>query len=70
VISDGHSYSDYWNRSDGCRGTALDHMFLSSNYRAVAARGPCETIGCDPGDRCPAFHREVSDHCPVAATAY
>jgi len=60
--------TSYWDRSDGCRGTALDHVFASSNIRDVAARGPCETIGCDPGPRCPAFHRDVSDHCPVAAT--
>jgi endonuclease/exonuclease/phosphatase family metal-dependent hydrolase len=57
--------TSYWNRSDGCRGAALDHVFRRERPRSVDARGPCESIGCSPGDRCPAFHREVSDHCPV-----
>lgn len=57
--------TSYWNRRDGCPGSALDHVITSVAPRAIAARGPCETIGCDPGDRCPAFHAEVSDHCPV-----
>jgi endonuclease/exonuclease/phosphatase family metal-dependent hydrolase len=59
--------TSYWNRNDGCRGTPLDHVLTRRVPEDIAARGPCETIGCDPGDRCPAFHREVSDHCPVTA---
>lgn len=58
----------YWNRRDGCRGSALDHILSREEPREIAARGPCETIGCHPGDRCPVFHREVSDHCPVSAS--
>lgn len=57
----------YWNRRDGCRGSALDHVLSREAPDEILARGPCETIGCDPGERCPAFHREVSDHCPVTA---
>lgn len=57
----------YWNRRDGCLGSALDHVLARERPASIAARGPCETIGCTPGDRCPAFHREVSDHCPVDA---
>lgn len=50
----------------GCRGTALDHV-LTRRPAQVTARGPCETDGCTPGDRCPLFTREISDHCPVTA---
>jgi endonuclease/exonuclease/phosphatase family metal-dependent hydrolase len=59
--------TSYWNRRDGCRGTALDHVFSVRAPRDIAARGPCEEIGCSPEDgRCPIFHRDVSDHCPVS----
>jgi endonuclease/exonuclease/phosphatase family metal-dependent hydrolase len=57
--------TSYWNRRDGCRGVALDHVLTREPVSSIDARGPCEEIGCDPGDRCPAFHRDVSDHCPV-----
>ena len=57
--------TSYWNRNDGCRGTPLDHVITSTEPRSIAARGPCETVGCNPGDRCPVFHTDVSDHCPV-----
>jgi endonuclease/exonuclease/phosphatase family metal-dependent hydrolase len=57
--------TSYWDRNDGCRGAALDHVFTRAPTSRVGARGPCEDIGCSPGDRCPMFHREVSDHCPV-----
>lgn len=60
--------TSYWDRSDGCLGSALDHILSREEPTDIAARGPCETIGCDPGDRCPVFHREVSDHCPVSAS--
>jgi endonuclease/exonuclease/phosphatase family metal-dependent hydrolase len=59
--------TSYWNRRDGCRGVALDHVLTVRRPDDVSARGPCESVGCDPGDRCPTFHREVSDHCPVTA---
>lgn len=57
--------TSYWDRTDGCRGSALDHAFTRDDPRDISARGPCESIGCQPGQRCPLFHREVSDHCPV-----
>jgi endonuclease/exonuclease/phosphatase family metal-dependent hydrolase len=57
--------TSYWDRDDGCRGSALDHVFTRRVPREIAARGPCEEIGCAPRDECPTFHREVSDHCPV-----
>jgi endonuclease/exonuclease/phosphatase family metal-dependent hydrolase len=63
--SRGLECTSYWNRNDGCLGTPLDHVITSTEPSSIAARGPCESVGCDPGDRCPAFHREVSDHCPV-----
>ena len=58
--------TSYWNRRDGCMGTALDHVLTASPAEDVTARGPCESIGCNPGRRCPTFHEEVSDHCPVS----
>ncbi|MBZ0116598.1 MAG: endonuclease/exonuclease/phosphatase family protein, partial [Sandaracinaceae bacterium] len=58
--------TSYWNRNDGCLGVALDHVFTAATPRDVSARGPCEREGCAMRDRCPAFHREVSDHCPVS----
>jgi endonuclease/exonuclease/phosphatase family metal-dependent hydrolase len=58
------SCTSYWDRSDGCIGTALDHVLTSEDVEAEAM-GPCRTEGCDRKDRCPIFHREVSDHCPV-----
>jgi endonuclease/exonuclease/phosphatase family metal-dependent hydrolase len=57
--------SSYWNRNDGCVGSPLDHVVAMEPPSSVAARGPCETEGCARRDRCPVFHAEVSDHCPV-----
>ena len=45
-----------------------DVQAYDADLAEIAARGPCESVGCHPGDRCPVFHREVSDHCPVTAT--
>lgn len=56
--------TSYWNRSDGCLGVPLDHVLTSWSGRAFA-EGPCRTEGCAMRESCPAFHREVSDHCPV-----
>lgn len=56
----------YWSRDDGCRGSRLDHVLTRWPPQDVTSRGPCETEGCEPGERCPAFHSEVSDHCPVS----
>jgi endonuclease/exonuclease/phosphatase family metal-dependent hydrolase len=60
--------TSYWDRLDGCVGSALDHVFVRTPPSEIAARGPCEEFGCDRRDRCPAFHREVSDHCPITTT--
>lgn len=57
--------TSYWDRRDGCVGSPLDHVLSSAVPGAIAARGPCETEGCEARDRCPTFHRDVSDHCPV-----
>jgi exonuclease III len=57
--------TSYWDRDDGCVGSALDHVLSSAPPLGIAARGPCESDGCDRRDRCPVFHAEVSDHCPV-----
>jgi hypothetical protein len=57
--------TSYWARPDGCRGSALDHVFTWAAPRRALARGPCESEGCEPGERCPIFRDEVSDHCPV-----
>jgi len=64
--SKGLACTSYWNRKDGCRGTALDHVLTWRSARRIRARGPCETEGCSPGESCPIFHREVSNHCPVS----
>lgn len=59
----------YWRpERDGkrrCEGSALDHLFASRPPRTMEAKGPCESVGCEPGDRCPLFYDEVSDHCPI-----
>lgn len=57
--------TSYWARPDGCRGSALDHVFASARPKKIMARGPCESEGCAPGSHCPIFREEVSDHCPV-----
>lgn len=59
--------SAYWERRDECLGSALDHILSSVPLTDVAARGPCEEVGCQPGESCPLFFRQVSDHCPVTA---
>ena len=57
--------TSYWARRDGCLATPLDHALTWRPPRRIAARGPCERVGCDRREQCPVFHREVSDHCPV-----
>lgn len=57
--------TSYWDRQDGCRGTTLDHVLMWEQPEDVTARGACETEGCELRDRCPAFHRDISDHCPL-----
>jgi endonuclease/exonuclease/phosphatase family metal-dependent hydrolase len=60
--------TSYWKPDGKCQGSALDHVFTSRPATETTARGPCESVGCVPGDRCPIFYDEVSDHCPVTAT--
>jgi endonuclease/exonuclease/phosphatase family metal-dependent hydrolase len=57
--------TSFWDRADGCFGSALDHILSSSEPDEVQAMGPCKSEGCDRKDRCPIFHRQISDHCPV-----
>lgn len=57
--------TSYWDRVDGCFGSALDHILTSSDPDEVEAMGPCKSEGCDRKDRCPIFHHQISDHCPV-----
>lgn len=58
----------YWKPQGKCSGSALDHVFTSRPAHEATARGPCESVGCDPGDSCPVFYDEVSDHCPVTVS--
>jgi len=54
----------YFPDRDRCRGVALDHV-MSTAPGTARALGACAIVGCEPGDRCPTWVREVSDHCPV-----
>ncbi|MEN0061008.1 MAG: endonuclease/exonuclease/phosphatase family protein [Myxococcota bacterium] len=54
----------YFPDGERCRGVALDHVMSAAPGRAKAL-GACATVGCEPGDRCPRWVGEVSDHCPV-----
>lgn len=65
--TDALACTSYWKPGGKCQGSALDHVFTSRPAREAAARGPCESVGCEPGDSCPVFYDEVSDHCPVSA---
>jgi endonuclease/exonuclease/phosphatase family metal-dependent hydrolase len=60
--------TSYWKPGDECLGSALDHVFTSHPSRDAVARGPCEDVGCDPGESCPVFYDQISDHCPVTTT--
>jgi endonuclease/exonuclease/phosphatase family metal-dependent hydrolase len=64
-LSEGLECTSYWDRDDGCQGSALDHILVTGIPLGIKARGPCEREGCEPDDRCPVFHHEISDHCPV-----
>jgi endonuclease/exonuclease/phosphatase family metal-dependent hydrolase len=69
-LSESLECTSYWERPDQCEGSALDHVLVEAIPFSVAARGPCETEGCDTRESCPIFHREVSDHCPVVAEIF
>jgi len=66
--SEGLECTAYWRRRDGCLGSQLDHVLARPAHTTIRARGACETAGCAPGDRCPVFRDEVSDHCPLSAS--
>ena len=55
----------YWKPENRCLGTALDHILVDGASPPGAGRGPCRSVGCDPGESCPVFFHQVSDHCPV-----
>lgn len=55
----------YWDRDDGCLGSALDHVLTPRAPRDIFAADPCRRDGCAMRDQCPAFVHDVSDHCPV-----
>ncbi|MEL6348369.1 MAG: hypothetical protein AAFV53_34985 [Myxococcota bacterium] len=57
--------TSYWARKDGCLGFALDHVISWAAPRAVDVGGACESDGCRPGEQCPIYYGEISDHCPV-----
>ncbi len=63
--SEGLMCTSFWDRPDGCFGSALDHILTSNEPDEVEAMGPCKTEGCARKDRCPVFHHQISDHCPV-----
>ena len=65
-VTRGLRCTSYWARSDGCRSSSLDHGLSSVPTRRVFTAGPCGAWrGCEPGDHCPLYCRQVSDHCPV-----
>lgn len=55
----------YWKPGESCRSFVLDHVLADGLSARAVGRGPCEQVGCEPGDRCPTFWSRVSDHCPV-----
>ncbi len=55
----------YWDRDDGCLGSALDHVLAPRPPRDIFAADPCRRNGCALRDQCPTFVHDVSDHCPV-----
>ena len=62
----------FWDRSkdelSSCPTSTLDHVFAGTPAREVAARGACERLGCEFGDRCPVDVDRLSDHCPVTVS--
>lgn len=57
--------TSYWARKDGCLGFALDHVISWTAPRKVSVGGACDQVGCRPGQQCPRYYGEISDHCPV-----
>jgi endonuclease/exonuclease/phosphatase family metal-dependent hydrolase len=54
----------FWQRELDCVGSPLDQMLTSVDWESIHVAGECAK-GCPASDRCPAWRREVSDHCPV-----
>lgn len=61
--TEGLACTAYWLPDGSCTGAALDHV-LTRRVSPVAVQGPCAET-CTPVGRCPLWHREVSDHCPI-----
>jgi len=57
--------TSYWARRSSCNGYSLDHVLTFRSPVRIAADGACNNIGCRPGQSCPRYCREISDHCPV-----
>jgi endonuclease/exonuclease/phosphatase family metal-dependent hydrolase len=54
----------FWQREQDCPTSSLDHVLTFEEPTRVEALGAC-SLGCDQRDRCPLYHQEISDHCPV-----
>lgn len=63
--SEGLPCTNYWSRKDRCIGHPLDHVLSWEAPESIEVGGGCATDGCDPGDTCPIYHSQISDHCPV-----
>ena len=63
--SEGLECTSYWERRTTCSGHALDHVLSWAPPRTIAVGGACATEGCDPGEQCPLYRSQISDHCPI-----
>jgi endonuclease/exonuclease/phosphatase family metal-dependent hydrolase len=61
----------FWQRpreqGGDCKTGVLDQVLTSSPVRVELHGGCADQCGVDGAPRCPAWQREVSDHCPVVA---
>lgn len=64
-VSEDLACTSYWMPEDACAASALDHVLVSDDADDAEALGPCQDVGCAPGNECPVWFRDVSDHCPV-----
>lgn len=55
----------YWQRRESCFAAVLDQVLTSAAPAGVRVGGACAEVGCEPGDSCPRYKREISDHCPI-----
>lgn len=58
----------FWDRTDGCPRSRLDHVLMWTRPVTIRAGGACATEGCDWEESCPLYAYRVSDHCPVIVT--